>query len=118
MGNKYQLEFMKELVEEFELDPDIFKCYTLESDPSVRIFFLGKGDWASGHIGILINENFHVLGLGEFSFINEDKKALSVRLKGSLPKNKEILIVQETAPFNDKEQQSIKNKLKEIYNKQ
>lgn len=109
---------MKELVKEFDLDPDIFKCYTLESDPSVRIFFLGKGDWVSGHIGILINGNFHVLGLGDFSFINEDKKALYVRLRGSLPKDKEVLAVKPYNSFTEEEQQNIKNKLKEIFQKQ
>lgn len=118
MGNKKQLEFMEELVKEFDLEPAIFKCYTLQSDPSIKIFFLGKGDWSSGHIGILINGNFHVLGLGDLSFINEDKKALYVRLRGTLPKDKEVLVVQPNTSFSDGEQRKIKNKLNAIYKKQ
>ncbi|MDE6559912.1 MAG: hypothetical protein K2K75_00875 [Muribaculaceae bacterium] len=115
MGNKNQQEFMDELVKEFGIEPAIFKCYTLQSDPSIRIFFFGKGDWASGHIGILINGNFHVLGLGEFSFTNEDKKALYVRLRGTLPKDKEVLVVNPQTPFSDEEQRNIKNKLKDLF---
>lgn len=118
MGNKNQQEFMDELVKEFCIEPAIFKCYTLESDPSIRILFLGKGDWASAHIGILINGNFHILGLGEFSFINEDKKALYVRLRGTLPKDKEVLLVQPNTSFSNEEQRQIKNKLTEIFKKQ
>lgn len=115
MGNKRQKEFMEELVEEFGLEEAIFKCYTLQSDPSIKIFFFGKGDWASGHIGLLINGNFHVLGLGEFSFINEDIKALYVRLRGVLPKDKEVLVDKPDTYLSEEEQQEIKNKLKEIF---
>lgn len=118
MGKKNQKEFMDELVKEFGIEPAIFKCYTLESDPSIRILFLGKGDWASAHIGILINGNFYVLGLGDFSFINEDKKALYVRLRGSLPKDKEVLVDKPYTFFSDEEQQQIKNKLTEIFKQQ
>lgn len=116
MGNKNQQEFMKILIEEFGLEEAILKCYTLQSDPSIKIIFFGKGDWVSGHIGILINGNFHVLGLGDLSFINEDKKALYVRLRGTLPKDKEVLVVQPHTSFSDEEQRQIKNKLTEIYN--
>lgn len=118
MGNKNQKEFMDELVKEFGLEQEIFKCYTLQSDPSIRIFFFGKGDWASGHIGILINGNFHVLGLGDLSFINEDKMALYVRLRGVLPKDKEVLLVKPDTYFSEEEQRNIKNKLTEIFKKQ
>ena len=115
MGNKNQKEFMEELLNEFGIKQEIFKCYTLESDPSIKIFFLGKGDWESAHIGILINGNFHILGLGNFSFINEDKKALYVRLRGTLPKDKEVLVDKPDTYFSEEEQQQIKNKLTEIF---
>ena len=118
MGNKNQQEFIKDLIEEFGLEEAIFKCYTLQSDPSIKIFFFGKGDWTSGHIGILINGNFHILGLGAFSFINEDKKALYVRLRGTLPKDKEVLVDNPDTYFSEEEQQQIKNKLIEIFKKQ
>ena len=114
MGNKNLLQFRNDLIEEFELIPETFKCYTLDSNQSIRVILFGKKDWDC-HIGLLINGNFYVLG-GE-AFIKADVKTLYISLAHCLPEDERKLRVNECTLFSDEEQQQIKNKLTEIFKK-
>lgn len=108
-------EFQDELITEFNLNRDTFKCYTLESTSLIKVFVFGKKEWRDCCIGFLINGHFHVLGLGAFSFVNEDAKALYVNLSCPLPENEQVLKVRDYTVFSEEEQSSIKNKLNEIF---
>ena len=70
-------EFLEELMAENPQFSDKlhFKCYTLEENSLIKVIIFSYGGWENCYIGFLINENFHVLGLGSFSFINEDARA-------------------------------------------
>ncbi len=108
-------QFQSELIKEFQLNPDTFKCYTLESNPSIRILLFGRQDWASCHIGLLINDNFYVLG--EDSVNKGDTKTLYISLVHCLPADEQKLKVRESTQFSEEEQQQIKIKLTEIFKK-
>lgn len=108
-------QFQCELLKEFKLNPDTFKCYTLESNPSIRVLLFGRQDWESCHIGLLINDNFHVLG--EDSIKKGDIKTLYISLVHCLPADEQKLKVRESTQFSDEEQQQIKIKLTEIFKK-
>lgn len=113
MGNMNLPQFQKELIEDFNLNSETFKCYTLESNPFIRVILFGKKDWESCHIGLFINGNFYVLG-GD-SFINKDVKTLYISLMHCFPGNEQKLKVRECTLFSDEEQEQIKNKLTEIF---
>ena len=116
MGNKNLPQFQEELIKEFDLNPLTFKCYTLESNPFIRVILFGKKNWQSCHIGLQINGNFHVLGID--SVIKNDVKTLYISLTHSIPEDEQKLKVRDCTVFSDDEQQQIKNKLKEIFKKQ
>ena len=109
---------MEELASEFDINKDTFRCYTLESNPQIKVILLGKQEWHTCHIGFLINKHFHILGLGSFSCINDDARALYVSLACGLPQDEQKLKVFEYSLFDDEEQESIISKLKHIFPKQ
>ncbi|MDE6479807.1 MAG: hypothetical protein K2L45_06000 [Muribaculaceae bacterium] len=112
MRKKNLLQFKNDLIEKFEIIPDTFKCYTLDSNPSIRVLLFGKKDWEC-HIGLLINGNFYVLG-GD-SFIKADVKTLYISLAHCLPEDERKLKVSESTLFSREEQQQIMDKLTEIF---
>lgn len=118
MPYKKQQDFLEEIDTEFGINKDTFRCYTLESNPQIKLILFGKTEWKDCHIGFLINGHFHVIGLEQFSCINEDVKALYVPLKNSLPTDELRLKMGLYDLFTDEEQQDIINKLKEIFQKQ
>lgn len=105
---------MKELLSEFDINKDTFQCYTLVSDPSIKIMLFGKQNWDKCYIGFLINKHFHVLGLGSFSCINEDAKKLYVVLSCSFPNEEHKLKSCDYTLFDDEEQENIITALKKI----
>lgn len=108
--------FKENLAIEYGLNLEKIKCYTLESDPTIKILLFGKDGWDGCYIGLLINSDFHVLGVGSLSFINEAVKALYVRLKCTIPDDRQSLVEREWTTFDDEQQESIKKKLNEIFN--
>lgn len=118
MPYKKQKEFLEELEAEFGINRDTFRCYTLESNPQIRVILFGKKEWSSCHIGFLINNHFHVLGLGSFTCINEDAKALYVSLACGIPQDEQKMKVSEYSLFDDEEQESIISKFNQIFPKQ
>lgn len=117
MPYKRQQEFMEELASEFGIEKSTFRCYTLESNPQIKVILFGKNQWDTCHIGFVINKHFHVLGLGSFTCINEDAKALYVALKNNFPDEEQKLKVQEFSLFDKEEQENIKNKFEQIFQK-
>lgn len=115
MPYKKQEEFIQELASQFGINTDTFRCYTLESNPHIKVILFGKREWQSCHIGFLINKHFHVLGLGSFTCINEDSKALYVSLACGLPQDEQKLRIQEYSFFDEEEQECITSKLKQIF---
>lgn len=118
MPYKQQKEFLQEIVAEFGANEQTLRCYTLESNPQIKIILFGKQEWSSCYIGFLINKHFHVLGLGSFSCINEDARALYVAATCSLPRDDQKLKVCDYSLFDEEEQLEITNKLKQIFPKQ
>lgn len=118
MSYKRQKEFLDEIASEFELNEDTFRCYTLESNPEIKVILFGKQEWSSCHIGFMINKHFHVLGLDTFSCINEDAKALYVTATHTIPHKEQKLIVCDTSLFDAKEQDAIRSKLNQIFKQQ
>lgn len=118
MPYKRQKEFIEQLITEFELNKDTFRCYTLESNPQIKIILFGKQEWSSCYMGFLINKHFHVLGLGSFSCINEDAKALYVTGTCKLPHEEQTLKVYDYSHFDEEDQLEITKKLKQIFPKQ
>ena len=118
MPYKKQEEFIQELASEFDINMDTFRCYTLESNPQIKVILFGKKEWHTYHVGFLINQHFHVLGLGSFSFINEDAKALFIALACGLPKEEQKLRISAYSLFDEEEQESIINKFKELFSEQ
>lgn len=117
MSYKNQQEFLKELVSEFDVNRDTLRCYTLESNPEIKVMLFGKRGWENCHIGFLINHQFHVLGLGSFACINEDTKKLYVSLSCSLPQEEQILKVHECSLFDEEEQINIRKQFNQIFPK-
>lgn len=115
MPYKRQKEFLEEIAAEFEVDKDTFRCYTLESNPEIKVILVGKYEWSSCYIGFLINKHFHMLGLGSFSCINEDAKALYVAATCTFPRDKQTLKVCDNSLFDEEEQLEIISKLKQIF---
>lgn len=107
--------FKEELISSFELNPDTFRCFTLQSNPQIKVIIFGKQEWKDCHIGFLINDKFHVLGVGSLNFINEDVKALYIPMAHTLPQNEQTLKVVSNAIFDEKQQESIINKLNQIF---
>ncbi len=118
MAYTQQKIFLENLAAQFDINKDTFRCYTLESNPPIKVILFGKREWSSCHIGFLINKHFHVLGLGPFSFIDEDAKALYVALTCILPQNEQKLKVSECSLFDEEEQKEITNKIEQIFLKQ
>lgn len=118
MPYKQQKEFLEEIAAEFEINEDTFLCYTLESNPQIKVILFGKQEWSYCYIGFLINKHFHVLGLGTFSCINEDVKALYVAAACTFPRENQKLKVCDYSLFDEEEQLEIKRKLKQIFPKQ
>lgn len=118
MPYKQQKEFLEEIAAEFKVNEDTFRCYTLESNPQIKVILFGKQEWSSCYIGFLINKHFHVLGLGSFSCIDEDAKALYVSATCSFPREDQKLKVCGYSLFDEEEQLEIKNKLNQIFPKQ
>lgn len=117
MPYKQQKEFLEELTAEFDINKDTFRCYTLESNPQIKVILFGKQEWSSCYIGFLINKHFHVLGLGSFSCINEDAKALYIAGTFAFPQDEQKLKVLEHSLFDEEEQLEITSKLKQILQK-
>lgn len=117
MPYKQQKEFLEEIAAEFEVNKNTFRCYTLESRPEIKVILFGKREWSSCHIGFLINKHFHVLGLGSFSCINEDAKALYVAFTNTFLREDQKLKVCDYSLFDEEEQLEIINKLKQIFPK-
>lgn len=115
MPYKQQNEFLKELISEFDINTDTFRCYTLESNPQLKVILFGKQEWQTCHIGFLINKHFHVLGLGSFTCINEDAKALYVALTCTFPPDEQKLKVAPYTLFDEEEQKSIINAFNKIF---
>lgn len=117
MSYKQQKEFLEELAAEFDVNKFTFRCYTLESNPQIKVILFGKQEWGSCHIGFLINKHFHVLGLGSFSCINEDAKALYIAGTCTFPQDEQKLKISEHSLFDEEEQGEIINKFKQIFQK-
>lgn len=118
MPYKQQKEFMDEIASEFNINKDTLRCYSLESNPQIKVILFGKQEWTTCHIGFLISKHFHVLGLGSFSCINEDAKALYVAATCTFPQEEQKLKVSEYSLFDEEEQLAITNKLKQLFPKQ
>lgn len=110
-------KFKEELKSSFEINPETFRCYNLESNQQIKVITFGKQEWKDCHIGILINDDFHVLGVGSLSFINEDVKALYVPMVHTIPCDKQILKESTNTNLNEKQQESIIIKLTQIFSK-
>lgn len=117
MPYKKQEEFIEELFSEFDINKDTFRCFTLESNPQIKVILFGRQEWHTCHIGFLINKHFHVLGLGSFSCINEDAKALYIALTCGFPQDVQKLKVSAYSLFDEEEQTSIINTLNQIFPK-
>ena len=100
-------DFKNKLISEFNLNKNTFKCYTLDSNPTIKIILFGTEGWDKCHIGFLIDHKFHVLGLGSLTFKNEPARALYITLNNSLPSDKQTLKVLEYTLFDEEEQDSI-----------
>lgn len=118
MPYKRQKDFLEEIATEYQINKDTFRCYTLESNAQIKVILFGKKEWSSCHIGFLINKHFHVLGLGSFSCINEDAKALYVLATHSIPHEEQKLKVCDSSLFNEEEQAAIKSKFNQIFKQQ
>lgn len=118
MPYKRQEEFVEELLSEFNINKDTFRCYTLESNLQIKVILFGKKEWQTCHIGFLINKHFHILGLGSFSCIKEDAKALYVALACGIPQDEQKLKVLEFSLFDNEEQESIVSKIKQLFSEQ
>ena len=116
MGTKNLPQFKDELVKEFGLNSETFKCYTLESNPFIKVFLFGKKNWESCNIGLLINDNFHILGGN--SLLKDDIKTLYISLRHCIPEDEQKLKVRECTLFSEEEQLQIKSKLTEIFKEQ
>ena len=116
MGYIRLKEFQNKLITEFQLNSDTFKCYTLESNQSIKVFLFGKSDWESCHIGLLINGDFYILGYDQSG--KKDVKTLYISLVHCLPEDEQKLKVRECTLFSDEEQKLITEKLTEIFKKQ
>jgi hypothetical protein len=110
-----QHEFIDKLTSDFGIDKDRFICYTLDSNPSIKLILFGKMGWHNCYIGFLINQQFHVLGLGSYTFINEEAKALYVSLKCTILPEKLNLSVRNYTLFDNVERTNIIERLKQLF---
>lgn len=106
-------DFLKGLKEQNGLE--FIKFYTLDANPAVHIMlFSFSPKWDDCYIGIYVNDNFHVLGIGSMSFINEDVKALYVRLKNRLDEDNLKFSCKDTFLIKQDKIDQITNKIKQI----
>lgn len=93
-----------------------FKCYELESNPTVSLALFSKSEkWNDCYIGIMVNQKFHILGLDNFGFINEDVKALYIALKHALPEDDINFSSREHNLLSCEEEAEIMNTLNELF---
>ncbi len=115
MSYKNQEDFVDELLSEFDIEQNSFLCYTLESNPQIRVILFRKRGTKEHFIGLLTNNHFHIIGLGVFSCMNEDAKALCVALTCTIPQEEQRLKISARSLFNEEEQVSIIEKIKQVF---
>ena len=119
MSSQQNKDFLKDLFSEFDGDKDTshYLCYTLDSNPSIKIIVFGKIEWEQAHIGILVNGEFHVLGVGALGFINEPVKKLYIPFKNCGKNENQLLKANPVPYFTGEEEKSIREKLIKIFTK-
>ena len=112
-----QKQFLDEIIVEFGLNEDTLRCYTLDRNPNIKVLTFSKNGWDNCYIGLLIDHQFHVLGLDSPAFVGEPIKPLYITLTNHLPLDTVIMKDNPECLIDEEEQESIKNKLNQIFPK-
>lgn len=117
MSYMLQKKFIDEIISEFDLSGETLRCYTLDCNPNIKVLTFSQKGWDNCYIGLLIDYQFHVLGLDSPAFVGEPIKSLYITLTNHLPIDTVIMKDNPHSLIDEKEQESIKNKLNQIFPK-